>query len=232
MAHRHRARVFALALAAALIAAAPAAAAPTWLTATPLSATGQGALDPAVIMAPNGTVVATWSRFDSVIGNFRIEGTVRPPGGSFSSVAELSAGPTGATLDQLATDANNNVTGVWRRNDGTNERIEFADVPAGTQAFTSATRITPDANTSHESVPDIAKDAAGDTFVSFLKSDGANNLATVATRLVGGSFAIQTVSATPQSIFDPVIGAGSNGDAVAVWQRSDGTFDRIQTSIR
>src|SRR5436853_7069548 len=107
MAHRHRARVFAVALAAAavLTAAAPASAASTWLPATPLSATGQSALDLAVVMAPNGTVVATWSRFDSVIGNFRIEGTVRPPGGSFSSVAELSVGPTGATLDQLATDA-------------------------------------------------------------------------------------------------------------------------------
>src|SRR4051794_8912395 len=212
--------------------AAPAVAAPAWLTATPLSATGQNAIDLAVAATPNGRIVATWSRFDSAAGNFRIEAVVRPAGGPFSPVAKLSDGANSATLDQLAADANNNVVAVWRRNDGTNERIEYADLPAGATAFTAGTRITPDAGTSFESNPDVAVDAAGDTFVAFRKSDGASNLATVATRLIGGAFAIQTLSAAGQTIFDPNVSSGPNGNAVAVWQRFDGTHDRIQASFR
>src|SRR3954451_4934953 len=232
MAPSKRARAVALTPVLLLVAAASAAAAPTWLTATPLSAAGQAAIDDAVVMTPNGTVAATWSRFDSVAGTFRIEGAVRPPGGAFSSVAKLSDGAQSATLDQLAADANNNVIAVWRRNDGTNERIEYADLPAGTTSFTAGTRITPDAGTSFESNPDVAVDAAGDTFVAFRKSDGASNLATVATRLIGGAVAIQTMSAAGQTIFDPIVASGSNGNVVTVWQRFDGTHDRIQASFR
>ncbi len=228
-----RMRLRASLLVAALLAfAAPAAAAPAWLAGTPLSATGQNAIDDAIVMTPNGTVAATWSRFDSVAGSFRIEGAVRLPGGSFTPAVTLSDGATSSTLDQLAADANNDVIGIWRRNDGVNERIEYADLPAGATTFATAQRITPDAGTSFESNPDVAMDAAGDVFVAFRKSDGSSNLATVATRLVGGSFAIQTLSATGQTIFDPAIAAGTNGDAIAVWQRSDGTHDRIDAAIR
>src|SRR3954451_16140844 len=164
MAPRTRLRALLLTLALVLCAAAPAAAAPAWLPATTLVLSGStgDAIDPAIAVAPDGTVVALSSRFDGT--DFRAEASIRPPGGNFSTPVRLSASGALATLDQIAVDGKGNFVAVWRRNDGTNERIEFADMQAG-GAFAVGQRITPDAGTSFESNPNVAADPQGEAFV-------------------------------------------------------------------
>jgi hypothetical protein len=223
----------ALAVASSLAAlAGSAAGAPTWLEGATLSAAGSNAIDPSVAMSSQGEVLVLWSRFDG--SDFRIEFSNRSPGGTFADAQTVSGAGASATLDHVAADGAGNFVAVWRRNDGTFERIEYADKPAGGpgMSFTEPKRITPDAQASFESNPSLAVAQNGDAIVAFRKGSGADRLVMVATRPAGGVFGIQTVSASGIANPDLTVGAGGAGDAVALWTLSDGTHDRIQAAIR
>src|SRR5260221_11741732 len=212
---RARLTLPALVVAAAGISAGSALAAPAWLPGSTLSDPSGGAIDPSVAVAPGGEVVALWSQAPA----FQIQAAIRPPGGSFSTATPISAaGAPIATLDHIAVDGTGNFLAVWRRNDGTNERIEFADRPAG-GSFAAGRHITPDAGSGFEPLPDVALDPAGGAFVGFLTKPCADRPATLGTRTVGGAFTTQVVSAAGQSLplnDPPVIAAGPAGDAVAL----------------
>src|SRR5205085_7545167 len=126
-------RVWAVALAccvgSALTSAAPAQAAASWLPAQQLSATTAGIYSPVVAAAPDGTVIAAWVRSDGT--NYHIAVRVRPPGGSFSPVQDLSAAGGNPQEPTVAFDSLGNAIVAWVRSDGTNNRIQWTLRPAG-----------------------------------------------------------------------------------------------------
>jgi hypothetical protein len=77
-----------LACAVALFVPATAQATPTWLSAINISDPGQDAFEPDVAVAPDGTVIAVWTRSDGSV--FRIQASTRSPSGAWSAPATIS----------------------------------------------------------------------------------------------------------------------------------------------
>lgn len=81
--------------------------------------------------------------------------------------------------------------------------------------------------------PQVAASASGVAIAVWNRSDGVNGRIQAAVRPPGGSFgAAQTLSAVGQEAFQPQVAIDPNGNAVAVWTRFDGVFNRIQASSR
>ena len=79
--------------------------------------------------------------------------------------------------------------------------------------------------------PQIAIDAAGDAAAVWEHSNGTNTIIQSASRPVGGAFSAPIdLSVAGQNALEPQIAIDAAGNAVAVWQRSDGTNGIIQTA--
>jgi hypothetical protein len=221
-----------LAFAVALVIPAAAQASPTWLSAINISDPGQDAFEPEVVVAPDGTVIAVWTRSDGSV--FRIQSSSRTPSGPWSTpvtisdVGEPASGPT------LAVDASGNALAAWTQSDGANLRIHSAYRPAG---GSFGADVTVSAAGHPASGPVVSMDNSGKALVAWIRSDGVNDRVEAAIRSpgVGGTYgAISTLSAAGHDAFDMRAAAGPNVDSngVVVWSRSDGTNLRVQSSRR
>ena len=80
---------------------------------------------------------------------------------------------------------------------------------------------------------EFAVDPQGNAIAVWSRSDGTNQRAQAAFRPSGGSFAgAQTISDAGQGASDPHIGFDPQGNAIAIWPRSDGANTRIQAAFR
>jgi len=117
-----------LAIAACAAVLAPSASA-GWLPNQPLSAPDRQAVWPAIALAPDGRMLATWARSDGT--NTRIEVTARAPGGQFEQPQILSDAGQNTTTPQVALDAQGNAFLMWIRAGD----FQWATRPAGAAAF-------------------------------------------------------------------------------------------------
>jgi hypothetical protein len=211
-----------------LIAPGAASATPVWLEPVDLSTIGQNAVEPAVAVDPHGDTTAIWSRFDGT--NDIVQAAVRPAGGSWGAVKDLSAPGQNARRQHVAVDAQGNVTAVWVRSDGTNNIIQTASRPAG-GSWSAAQDLSTAGQNAQQ--PDVAVNAAGDAVAVWSRFDGTNNIVQAAVRPVGGSWgAAQDLSATGQNAVDPRTAVDRLGDATAAWSRFDGTNNIVQAAVR
>lgn len=223
-----------LTLGAALVLPAAAHATPTWLTAINISDPGQDGFEPQVVVAPDGTVTAVWTRSDGT--NFRIQSANRTPNGPWSAAQTVSPAGMSASGPALAVDSSGDVVAAWSQNDGTNLRINAAfQSPGPGQSFGAPTVVSdPGHDASNVSV---SMDNSGNALTAWERSDGTNLRVQTATRSPGssGSFgAITTLSDPGFDGFNARAAAGPSVDAngVIVWTRSDGTNLRVQAARR
>jgi hypothetical protein len=222
-----------LAIAAALFVVPTAAqATPTFLTGINISDPGQDGFEPEVAVAPDGTVIAIWTRSDGSV--FRIQSSSRTPTGNWATPVTISDVGESASGPSLAVDPSGNALAVWTQSDGTNLRIHAAYRPSGGNfgADTTVSAALQDA-----SAPDVSMDNSGNALVAWQRTDGTflRVQASIRSPGAGGSFGtISTLSASGQDAFEPQVAAGpavdSNG--AVVWTRSDGTNLRVQSSRR
>ena len=232
-----RLQLLILAIAAALLVAPAAAqATPTFLSAINISDPGQDGFEPEVAVAPDGTVIAVWTRSDG--SNFRIQSANRTPNGAWSVAQTVSDPGEAASGPSIAVDPAGNALAVWTQSDGTNLRIHSAYKPSGSSfgpdVFVSAAG-------QDASAPAVSMDNSGNALVVWQRYDAtppAGKLrvqAAIRTPGSGGTFgATSTLSLPGQDAFDPRVAAGPNVDAngVVVWTRSDGTNLRVQSARR
>jgi len=89
---------------------------------------------------------------------------------------------------------------------------------------------TPGQNASQ---PDVAALPAGQAIAIWSRNNGTNDIVQAAVRDSSGVWGnASDLSATGQSAFEPKIATDPNGNSVAVWTRSDGTFLRVQAAYR
>ena len=222
--------------AALLVAPAAAQATPTFLSAINISDPGQDGFEPQVAVAPDGTVIAVWTRSDG--SNFRIQSANRTPNGAWSVAQTISDPGEAASGPSIAVDPAGNALAVWTQSDGTNLRIHSAYKPAGSSfgpdVFVSATG-------QDASAPAVSLDNSGNALVVWQRYDATPPTgklrvqAAIRTPGAGGTFgSTSTLSTAGQDAFDPRVAAGPNVDAngVVVWTRSDGTNLRVQSARR
>src|SRR4051794_10589452 len=155
-----------LALAVALfIVPAAAQATPTFLTGINISDPGQDGFEPEVTVAPDGTVIAVWTRSDGSV--FRIQSSSRTPTGNWAAPVTISDPGESASGPSIAVDPSGNALAVWTQSDGSNLRIHSAYRASGGSfgPDTTVSAIGQDA-----SAPDVSMDNSGNALVGWQRS--------------------------------------------------------------
>ena len=194
-----------------------------------LSAAGQKAGFSQVAVDGQGNAIAVWSRFDGT--NFIVQAAARAAGGSFGAPQDLSAAGQKAGFSQVAVDGQGNAIAVWHRFDaGTNTIVQAAARAAG-GSFGAPQDLS--AAGQNASFPEVAVDRQGNAIAVWRRFDGTNFIVQAAARAAGGSFgAPQDLSAAGQNASFPEVAVDGQGNAIAVWQRFDGTNFIVQAAAR
>ena len=193
-----------------------------------LSAAGQSASFSEVAVDGQGNAIAVWRRFDGT--NFIVQAAVRAAGGSFGAPQDLSAAGQKAGFPEVAVDGQGNAIAVWQRFDGTNFIMQAAVRAAG-GSFGAPQDLSAAGQTAND--PQVAVDGRGNAIAVWSRSNGTNDIVQAAARAAGGSFgAPQDLSAAGQDAHVPQVAVDGQGNAIAVWSRSNGTNYIVQAAAR
>lgn len=203
-----------------------------WQAPVALSAAEQNAEAPQVAMDAQGDAVAVWQQRDA---SQMIQTAVKPAGSeTWQAPVGLSPAGENALLAQIAVDPQGDAVAVWLGSSGGNQIVE-----ATTMAEMSSTWRAPVALSSasdQASEPQVAIDRQGDAVAVWQSATGTNEVID-ASFMSGGAgvwespVAVSTgatslVGEFPQVAMDP------RGDAVAVWDQSNGSNYIVETAVR
>ncbi len=216
---------------------ASASAAPRWVDLGVLSAAGQSVLHQHVGVDQAGNATVVWERSNGtntiVQEATRSAGAVAAAGtliGSFSAPVDLSAAGQNANDPQVAVDPAGDAVVVWERSNGSNTIVQAATRTAG---GSFSTPVDLSASGQNALAPQVALDQAGDIVVVWERSNGTNKIVQEATRTFGRPFSSPVdLSAPGQDAVEPQVAVDHTGDAVVVWERSNGSNTIIQGTSR
>jgi hypothetical protein len=219
-----------LAVGGALLGSVPAAsAAPAWLNADDLSAGGEDAGRPQVALDGHGDAAAVWVRSNGA--NNIVQAAFRPAGGTWQTPRDLSAPGQNTANPQVGLDDRGDTIAVWDRFDGSNEIVQAAVRPAATGAWQTPQDLSSAGQ--NAIVPRLSVDGQGDAVAVWQRFDGTHAIVQAAARQADAGFgAAQDLSAAGQDAFQPDVALDRQGDAIAIWERSDGTNFIVQTATR
>ena len=191
-----------------------------------LSAAGQNAVQPDLVVDPAGTATAVWVRSngsDTIVQERRI-----PAGGPpEAAVNDLSAPGGDAAEPQIALAPDGTATVVWDRFDGSSFVVQDRRItPAGSLEATTRNLSTAGRDAAEPQVA-IAPNGAGT--VVWSRFEGSNFRVQRRGLAPGGSAAstIDNLSAAGHSAGDVQLAPGTQ---TAVWRRFDGANDIVQGS--
>lgn len=203
----------------------------TFGAASDLSATGQDAATPRVEVNSGGDAVVVWVRSNGTF-NLTQAATLAAGSSTWSSAETLSATTAASSEPQVGISSSGEANAVWTFVSGANTVINTAKKTAGSSTWGSASTLS--TTNQNSTTPQIFVDPAGDVVVVWSTTNaGGNVLIESVTRAAADSSysSIQSLSATGagQNATVPQVAGDPDGDAVAVWQRSNGTNTVIQT---
>jgi plastocyanin len=144
---------------------------------------------------------------------------------------------------EVALDPSGNAVFVWQGATSSTSQIQTrARSSAGTLGAVQTVATTTTMDASVPTDPDVAVDSNGNAVIVWVRPAGTAVAACggqkctriqLRTRSAGGTLGtVQTISPAGQNASNPEVDVDPNGNAVVVWQRSDGTNTRIQTVAR
>jgi PKD domain/Putative metal-binding motif len=221
--HLPRPRLIGALLAVSLITAiAPSAAgAAAWIPPLTLPGPADGTDGAAAAAAPDGTVIAVWTRIDA--GLPVVMASVRAPGGNPSAPEPISEPRSGKP--RIAIDGKGNATVVFLHRSKVTQNLLVEEVtrPAG-GSFGAPRPLSDEADDTDS--PDIAVNSKGTTLVAWesTKLTAANHLTIEAAARTAGAAqfaAKQQVSqlSTTDDMADPDVAVGEDGTGMVAWSR-------------
>lgn len=197
-----------------------------------VSASGQElnfGLDPQIATAPDGTTTALWTSSDG--GSETVRASTRPPGGAFGAPVDLSASGQTALVPKITVGPDGTATAAWYGSDGASLIVWTSTRPPG-GTFGAPVGISDTGKNS--GVPQIATSPDGTTTALWIVLNSFTSISIQAsTRPPGGSFASPvdlTANASASEDTLPPIATGPGGTTTAVWVRSDGTNEIVQSA--
>jgi hypothetical protein len=196
-----------------------------------LAEAGGDALAPQVAVAPDGTAVVTWTRWDPVpeTHTFRIqERRLTPEGAPEEATRTLSGPGQDAVAPQVDVAPTGEATVVWQRRDGFHYLAQVGRIAPDGTIKGSAQRLSEQGEDAVE--PQVAVAADGTATAVWSRYDGEDSI--VQTRRVSpeGTLAPAPtdLSAPGQSAVEPRVAVAADGSATAAWNRFDGSNWVIQ----
>lgn len=145
----------------------------TWSTPANLSAPGYSAESPRLSANADGQIVVVWYR--NVDGNYRVQTSSSVDGGvTWSTAVNLSASGRDGAEPQVDVDPAGNAIVVWRRNDGSFNRIQASRSTDGGASWSAPEDVSP-AGT-NGILPDVDVDPAGNAYVVWRHFNGSNHV--------------------------------------------------------
>lgn len=206
----------------------PAAMPKAWGTAAAIETGNDGdASDPQIAMDANGNALAVWRQSDGTRNDIWANRYTAGTGWGTAALIETdNAGE--ADSPHVVIDANGDALAVWRQSDGTHTNIVAKRYSAGAGWGTAILLETDNANDAHS--PQIAITASGDAVAVWVQTNGSSYNTILANRYTVGTgwgLAIPIDTDTIGYASDPQIAMDANGNAIAVWSKSDGTHFNI-----
>ncbi|MCI0381962.1 MAG: hypothetical protein L0207_02780 [Chlamydiae bacterium] len=201
----------------------------SWSTPVDLSAVGQTALEPQVVVDTAGNSVAIWQRSNGA--NTIAQAAIKPIGGDWSTPVDLSAIGQSAVFPQVAVDPAGNSIATWQRSGGINNIIQAATKTFGDGWSTPVNVSLPGQNAFN---PQVAVDPAGNGIIIWQRFNGVNLIIQAAIKpfdLKGWSIPIN-LSASGQDAVFPQVAVDPGGNAIAVWIRFNGANFVIQAATK
>jgi hypothetical protein len=201
----------------------------SWSPAVNLSqpANDVSAFSPQVALDGMGNAVAVWRAYEPQSGlDSLVQAGARPAQGSWQPAVNLSQPGQSAFLPQVALDPAGNAVVVWTRSDGTNTIVQAAARTAG-ETWQPAVDLSQAAQ--EAGLQRVAVDLAGNAFAVWYRFNGSNNIVQAAVRPAGGIWSPAVNLSQPgQSALWPDVAVDPAGDALVVWERSDGSNEIVQ----
>ena len=202
------------------------ASAQTWSGSIPLEIGDNNAVATGVAMNGDGDAIVAWHQSDGTVNNIwanRYSVSTKTWSGKF--LLENNAGT--AEFPETAIDGNGNMIVVWYQSDGIRYSIWANRYSASTHTWGGAFLLE---NSNNNALPpQIAMNRNGDAIVGWKQSNGAvndawANLYSAATQTWSGAFLLETMTGDAEY---PSLAMGNTGDAIAVWNQSDGIRDNL-----
>jgi hypothetical protein len=206
----------------------------SWSAPVTLSAAGAGSA--LVAAGPEGNVTAVWLLEREEGRRSVVQSATRSAGGSWSAPVTLSPPKKAARSPQIALDPQGGATAVWEE--------EYSG------AIESSTRssggiwsppVTLSANGVRGDWPQVAVDSQGNaTAVWASRASNGRRIRIqsrriqTATRPAGGTWSapVSISKAGHRHVQDPQIAVSPQGEATAIWQRSNGSYLVVQGATR
>lgn len=194
------------------------------------------AVNPEVAIDASGNALVVWAQWDGSL--FNIWASRYQPGSGWGDAAVVETGAGDAQTPQIAMNASGAAMVVWQQADGGRTSI-WARRYAGGSWSGDALLIETD-NAGDGVKPQVAIDASGNAIAVWQHSDTVtvpgpsdppppppiNNIWT--NRYVAGSWGSATaLESGDKEAAEPQVAFDTNGNAMAVWQQSDGTRHNI-----
>lgn len=201
----------------------------SWSTPVDLSLTGENAGSPRVAADGSGNIVAVWTRSDG--SNQRIQASRSTNGGaSWSTPAYLSESGVASEHPRVAIDDLGNAIAVWAYDPYAEVRVQASKLAVGSASWSAPVNVSAAGNSA--ATPQVAIDGSG-TAVAVWRYYGVDGTMIQSSRLASGgaSWSVPAqLSVYPGSSDNPQVAASGSGNAVAVWQQSNGSNPIIRFS--
>ncbi len=192
-----------------------------------LSRAGQPATGVQVDVDADGDAVFVWLRSDGA--NDRVQARTLSAGGALGAIRTLSRAGEDAHSPKVAVDADGDAVLVWRRSDGTHERIQGVSLSAA-GVFGSVVRLSGAGQDAFD--PQCAINDAGVAVSTWYRSDGSDDRAQARVLYPDGTrSAVYSLSASGGDALDPDVAIDPDGDVYLSWTRWDGSNYLVQTQI-
>ena len=198
-----------------------------WGTATHIETyNGYVASSPQVAMDGSGNAVAVWQQSDGTRTNIWAN-RYTPSGGWGTATLIETDNAGGAVNPQIAMDGGGNAVAVWQQSDGTRTNI-WANRFTPSGGWGTATLIETD-NAGDALYPQVAMDGSGNAVAVWQQSDGTRTNIWANRFTPSGGWGTATLIETYNGYVasSPQVAMDGSGNAVAVWQQSDGTRTNI-----
>ena len=188
-----------------------------------LSRPPANASQPRLGVTSGGDGYAVWVGSDGA--NSRAQGRAIDTAGNLGPIRNLSAAGANAGFPRVDVDDFGNAFAIWTRAVGSDTRVQGRPVPASGAPGPITTLSAAGQNAI---LPEISI-GAGNGVAVWARHDGSDlRVQAVALSPVGGTGTPTTLSVAGEGATNPDVAVDGTGNAQVVWQRFDGSHQRVQ----
>lgn len=200
-----------------------------WQSPQDISVRGSDAGGAQVVVSPDGTAVAIWTRFDGT--NWIVQAATRPAStGGWQAPLSLSATGRDASGARVAVGPDGNVMAIWSRFDGAKHVIQSSVLPAASGTWTTPQDVS--AGDEDAINPRVALGLGGSAIATWIRSPGPSARVRAAARSqIGGAWHVPQDVSGAGEIWRTELAVAPRGDAVALWTRGGGS-GTVEASLR